>query len=334
MNRKRTGALLLGMFLLIAPLVFGGGQGEREGKVVAYSAHEDSIIDAMSDLWEETHPDVELEIIRMGSGDVINRVQAESENPQADVIWSIGGEPLEANSDLLADYEPADWDMIDDVYKVGTNWLPYTGIMNVFIVNTEMLDEDEYPRTWPELAADHIDGVSSAAADASGSSYMQLANVLAVYGEEEGWEVYEDILQNFVISQSSGAVPRFVNDGELPVGVTLEDNAQRFVEGGGPVEIVYPEDGAVAAPDGIALIDGAPNPEGGQMFIDWALSDEVQSFLVQEMGRRPVRVDSDTPSGLPPLSEINTVEYDFGWSAENREEFIDRYTDLKMEYGL
>lgn len=336
---KRTGLILVLVTLLMlvgAVGAFASGAEERTDKIVAYSAHEDTIIAGMVAMWEEDYPDIELEVIKMGSGDVINRVDAESANPQADVIWSIGGEPLEQNSDLLEAYEPADWDMIEDVYKVGTNWLPYTGIMNVFIVNTDMLSESEYPQTWPELGEDRFEGsVATARADQSGSSYMQLANVMAIYGEEdEGWDVYRSMMENFFISSSSGAVPRYVNDGEAAVGITLEDNAQRFVDGGGPVAIVYPEDGAIAAPDGIAIIKGAPNPEGAQMFVDWALSSRVQNFLVTEMGRRPVRVDADTPPGLPAMSEINTIEYDFAWSASHRDEFIERFRELMIELEI
>ncbi len=327
--------ILIVVMVLGAATAFATGSAERTGKVVAYTAHEDTIIAGMVRLWEEDYPDIELEVIKMGSGDVISRVKAESANPQADVIWSIGGEPLEQNSDLLEAYEPADWDMIEDVYKVGTNWLPYTGIMNVFIVNTEMLNPDQYPRTWRELASDQLSGVATARADQSGSSYMQLANVLAIYGDgQEGWNVYRSMMENFFISSSSGAVPRYVNDGEVPVGITLEDNAQRFVLGGGPVAIVYPEDGAIAAPDGIAVIKGAPNPEGARTFVDWALSARVQNFLVGEMGRRPVRKDASAPSGLPPMSEINTIEYDFGWSASNRNAFIEQFREYMMELGL
>ena len=136
------------------------------------------------------------------------------------------------------------------------------------------------------------------------------------------------------LSASSGAVSRFVNDGEAAVGLTLEDNAQRFVAGGGPVRIVYPQDGTVAAPDGIALIKGAPNPEAGKAFIDWCLSRSTQDFLVEAMGRRSVRVDGTTPPGLPPLSEINTVSYDFEWAAGNRSRFIGVYTDKVIELGM
>ncbi len=329
-------AILLSIVMVSgSAFLFSAAADERTGKVVAYSAHEDTIIAGMKQLWNEDHPDIELEVIKMGSGDVISRVRAESANPQADVIWSIGGEALEQNNDLLEKYTPKDWNMIEDVYKVGTNWLPYTGIMNVFLVNTDMLTEDQYPRTWKDLASDRIAGVSTARADQSGSSYMQLANVLAIYGaDEEGWGIYRSIMENFFIASSSGAVSRLTNDGEVPVAVTLEDNAQRFVLGGGPVEIVYPEDGAIAAPDGIAVIKGAPNPEGAKMFVDWAMSSKAQNFLVQQMGRRPVRKDASTPPGLPPMSEINTIEYDFGWSAANRDAFIAQFREYMMELNL
>lgn len=334
LNRKIAMVLIV-VLLFSTASVFAAGQTDRSTKVVAYSAHEDTIIAGMKRLWEQDYPNLELEVIKMGSGDVISRVAAEASNPQADVIWSIGGEPLEQNNHLLQYYQPKDWDMIEDVYKVGTNWLPYTGIMNVFLVNTDMLRPDQYPKTWKDLASAHIEGVSTARADQSGSSYMQLANVLAIYGDgEEGWAVYKSIMENFFIASSSGAVSRLTNDGEVPVAVTLEDNAQRFVLGGGPVAIVYPADGAIAAPDGIAIIKGAPNLEGAKKFVDWAMSSKVQNFLVQQMGRRPVRKDASTPPGLPPMSEINTIEYDFEWSASNRDAYIAKFRELLMELNL
>lgn len=329
-------SLLLVLFVLVSAMTMaGGGQEATADRVVAYTAHEDTIIAAMTQRFEE-ETGMEIEFVKMGSSDVIRRAVAEADNPQADVIWSIGGEPLEANSDVLEPYTPAEWDQVADVYKVGTNWLPYTGIMNVFIVNTDMVPRNEFPETWTDLADPRLEGyLSSARADQSGSSFMQLANVLAIYGDgQRGWDVYRSIMKNFVLSTSSGAVPRFVNDGEMAVGITLEDNAHRFVQGGGPVAIVYPDDGAIAAPDGIALIKDGPNPEAGKKFIDWALSKSTQDFLVEQMGRRSVRIDGSTPPGLPPLDEITTVPYDFGWSAENRQEWIEKWTELMMELGL
>ncbi len=304
-----------------------------EESVVLYSAHNLAIIDVMVPRFEAA-TGIKADWIKLGSSEVIARIKAEKGNPQCDVIWSIGGEQLEANSDLLESYTPKDWDKVEDVFKVGTNWLPYTGIIMVFIVNTDMLKEDEMPKKWTDLSdARFKELISSARADKSGSSYMQLATVLNIY-KDKGWDVYKDILANFMFSAKSSAVSRFVNDGEASVGITLEDNAYLFVKGGGPVKIVYPEDGTTAAPDGIALVKGAPHPDTAKQFIDWALSKETQDFLVEQMGRRPVRTDSAISPDLPPMSEIKTVLYDFAWSAGSKKEFVAKWTELVQELGL
>lgn len=319
--------LIIAVCLLVAVSAWG------QGKVVVYTAHEESIINALVPMFEKD-TGIKVEYVKLGSSDVIKRAKAEAARPQADVIWSIGGEQLEAENAILAPYTPKEWDKINPVYKVGTNWLPYTGIMNVFIVNTKMLSPDKYPKTWLDLQDARFKKlISSARADKSGSSYMQLCNVVAIYGDK-GWDIYKNIMKNMVISASSGAVPKFVNDGEQAVGITLEDNAYRYVAGGGPVAIVYPEDGTVAAPDGIALLKGAPNLENAKKFIDWCLSKPVQEYLVEKMARRPVRIDCKDPKGLIPISKIKTIPYDFGWAARNKDAFVKKYVDIAMELGL
>ena len=325
--RHAIGAgLVLALGLSAAPVE----QALAEGKVVLYTAHQQSIIEAMIPRFEAA-TGIDAEIVKAGSGDIIRRVGAEKGNPRADVIWSIGAEQLEANSELLQPYRPADADMIDPVFLVGESWLPYTGIVMVFVANTNLLGDDKIPQSWQALADSSLKGVvSSARADKSGSSFMQLATVLNIY-QDKGWDVYESIFNNFALSESSSAVPRFVNDGEASIGITLEDNALRYVKGGGPVKIVYPTDGTTAAPDGIALVKGGPNADNGKAFIDWALSQETQAFLVEEMGRRPIRTDVPASKELPPLSDVNVVPYSVTWAASNRDEFVTKWTELLVD---
>ncbi len=322
-------SVIAAFLLLAAVAVFAA----PSNKVVVYTAHEETIINAMVPLFEK-ETGIKVEYVKLGSGDIIKRAKAEASNPQADVIWSIGGEQLEADSAILAPYTPKEWDKIAPVFKVGTNWLPYTGIMNVFIVNTKMLSPDKYPRKWTDLTDARFKKlISSARADKSGSSYMQLCNVISIY-KDKGFDIYAGIMKNMVISASSGSVPKFVNDGEQAVGITLEDNAFRYVEGGGPVAIIYPEDGTVAAPDGMALLKGAPNVENGKKFIDWCLSKTAQEYLVGAMARRSVRTDTKDPKGLLPIKNIKTVPYDFGWAANNKTAFSKKFADIAMDLNL
>ena len=298
-------------------------------RVSIYTAHTANIVDRLIPEFEKA-TGIKADVVKAGSGDIINRVRAEAANPKADVIWSIGAELLEANNDLLEAYQPKEAAMIADAYRTTSAWLPYTGIMNIFIVNTKKLKPEDYPKTWADLANPKYKGqISMADAEKSGSAYMQLNTYLAIYGDNAaGWDKFKGVFNNLNVSASSGAVPRFVNDGEATIGITLEDNAYLYVKGGGPVAIIYPEDGTSVIADGMALVKKAPNPAAGKAFIDWALSAATQNLAVQELGRRPIRKDGKAAGALKPLEQVKIVRYDIKKAADKRKEYIDKWQGL------
>jgi iron(III) transport system substrate-binding protein len=300
----------------------------QSGTVSVYTAHAPEIYNEIVPKFEAA-TGITVSLVQAGSGDIVQRARAEAARPLADVIWSVGGEALEANSDLLEPYTSAHDDMIDPLYKVGTNWLPYTGIPMVMVVNTDMVSADEMPTSWADLADEKWDQkIAFAGADSSGSAFMQLATVLDVYGEEEGWELFEAMMGNFIITNSSGRVPRGTADGEFAIGLTLEEAAQRYVAGGAPVTIVYPEPATSALPDAVALVKDGPNPEAGKAFVDFVLSQEIQEFLVETMQRRSIRTDVAQPDGLPGLDEVSIQNYDMAWAGAERDNIIRRYLSI------
>jgi len=278
----------------------------QEGPVVIYTAHKSSIVDRLLPLFE-SETGLDAEVVQLGSGDIARRVQAEAGAPAADVIWSISGTQLTEMADLLEPYEPAEFDAVDPQFISSPAWTPYTTVVYVLAVNTDLLPLEEAPKTWAELADPKWQGlIASARADGSGSAMQQLQAVLTIFGEE-GWDTYAEIAKNFVFTDSSGAVPRFVADGETSMGLTLEDNALEYVQGGAPMGVVLLSDGTVATPDGVALVKNGPNPEGGKAFIDWAMSKSTQEVLATQIGRRSIRTDVAAPPGTPNLSEVELV---------------------------
>ena len=307
------------------------GPSVAQQRVSIYTAHTANIVERLIPDFEKA-TGIKADVVKAGSGDIINRVKAESANPKCDVIWSIGAELLEANADLLEPYQPKEYAMIADAFKSGGAWIPYTGILNVFVVNTKKLKPEEYPKSWADLAQPRFKNqISMADAEKSGSAYMQLNTFLTIYGDKApGWDKFKTVFANLNVSPSSGAVPRFVNDGEAAVGVTLEDNAYLYLKGGGPVAIVYPEDGTSAIADGMALCKRAPNAAAGKAFIDWSLSAPVQELVVQELGRRPIRKDAKPLGTLKPLDQIKLVKYDIKNAAAKRQEYIDQWRVLML----
>jgi iron(III) transport system substrate-binding protein len=303
--RKRTFlALVLSM---TAAAAFTTGAAAQDKPVVVYTAHISAIVDKLIPIFEQ-ETGLKAEVVKLGSGDVAKRAAAEAANPAADVIWSISGSALTELADILEPYKPKDFEAVDPNFITSDAWTPYTGVVYILAVNTDMLPLADAPKSWAELADPKWKGqIASARADGSGSAMQQLQGVLTIFGDD-GWAKYGEIAQNFVLADSSGAVPRFVADGETSMGLTLEDNALQYINGGSPMAIIHLSDGTVATPDGVALIKGGPNPEGGKIFIDWALSKTTQETLVQEIGRRSVRTDVAGPAGLPNLSDINVVQ--------------------------
>lgn len=256
----------------------------------------------------EKETGINTEVIQLGSGEVFRRVRAEARSPKADVIWSVSGSLLTENADLLQPYKAKDAAGIDPRFVKGDAWTPYTAVIYVLMQNTRMVKHAETPKTLADLADPKWKGkIASARADNSGSAFQQMMTVLSASGED-GWKKYGEIAKNFVLTDSSGSVPRYVADGETPLGLTLEDNALEYKVGGAPVKLAYLADGTTAAPDGVALVKGAPNAENGKKFIDWALSKKTQELLVKEAGRRSVRPDVAGPGDVTPLGELKLIE--------------------------
>jgi iron(III) transport system substrate-binding protein len=304
--RKRTFLALSAA--LIASTSFSAASFAQDKSVTIYTAHKSSIVDTLLPIFEQ-ETGLKAEVVKLGSGDIAKRVRAEAAAPAADVIWSISGSQLTELADLLEPYQPADFDQVDPQFIKNDAWTPYTAVVYVLAVNTDLQPLDGAPTTWAALADPKWHGqIATARADGSGSAMQQLQTVLTIWPGDAGWEKYAEIAKNFVFTDSSGAVPRFVADGETSMGLTLEDNALEYVQGGAPISIVHLTDGTSATPDGVALVKGAPNADGGKAFIDWAMSKSTQEKLAMDIGRRSVRLDVAGPAGTPNLADLTLID--------------------------
>lgn len=299
--------------------------------VVVYSAAPGQLIDELIPAFEsETGHRVEM--INAAGGELINRLRAEEGRQTADVLFSVGASLLDLNADLFEPYETAEIEAINPLFNTSDVWTPFTAVVMVIAVNEAALGDLPVPTSWADLADPQYDSmISSAAADRSSSAFTQLVTVLQTApSEEEGWTIYEGILSNMVISPSTGAVPRFVNDGELAIGLTLEDAAVRYKDGGGPVEIVYPSEGTAVLPDAMAIVKDAPNEDAAKAFVDFMVSRTAQERVV-EVGRRPVRTDVEAQDTLLPFDEVPVAQVDEAWASENQDRLIERWKDISLD---
>ena len=302
------------------------------GSLVVYSPHDADPLNAGVALFQAAYPNINVEVIAAGTGELCQRVVAESENPQGDVLWGGGADTLAAYVDYFAPYVCANDDVIGDAYKDADDlWIGESPLPMVIIYNKTLIDEADVPTTWEGLCDEKLKGQIAYASPAkSGSAYTQLCTMLFSQPTlDEGWAMVEKFIANLdgKIQDSSGNCHKLVAAGEYAIGVTIEKSAVLYNDNP-DIGYIYPSANS-AVPDGVALIKGCPNEENAKLFIDFVTGMDCQVDQNVNWKRRPVRSDL-APEGLCELSTLDLGNYDFAYAANNKEAIVEKWNDLTV----
>ena len=305
-----------------------------EGSLVLYYSHASDWSDPIIQGFSEKY-DVDVELVGLGTGELISRIIAESANPQADILWGGVVESYIPIEEYLASYESPQipnlqagtWD--EDNFK----WYPFDLEPMVMIYNTEMVEEA--PTAWADLLREEFKGtIASADPVQSSSAFGVIQSIIAAYGQENGggYEFLEKLVPQLdgKLTSGSSAVYKGVSNGEYAVGLTYEEAALKYIAAGATIDVVYPTEGTGILISPVAMVNGAPNAENAKLFIDYVLSEEAQSQLAA-VNRRSSRTDIELPDNFVPTSEIPKANYSTEWVVEHTEEFNEVWEDLITE---
>lgn len=308
--------------------------------LVIYSPNSDTEVDNVIPAFEDA-TGIKVELLSMGTGECITRIDSEKDNPQADVMW--GGMNYGVyvqHPDLWADYTSPNEALIDEGYRqkdikaYSNSNLSGSGAL---IVNKTLAAELGVEiKGYADLLNPVLKGkIASGDPTKSSSAWAELTNMLLVMGDkpydEKAWEYVEKFVAQLdgIQLDSSSAIYKGVADGEYVVGVSYEDPCIKMLADGADVYVVYPEEGTVWLPAATAIVKGAPHEANAQKFIDFQLSNEGQSIYANLTTRA---VNSSLPPGnefMKPFSEINVVYEDIPYCAEHKTEWQARYAEIR-----
>lgn len=325
--KKYLGLLLA--LMLVLPVV--SGMAEAAGTVVVYSPHDANPLNAGVALFEKAYPNIKVQVVAAGTGELLQRIAAEAENPLADVLWGGGADSLAAFKDYFEPYVCANDAVIGDSYKdPDDKWIGESPLPMVIFYNKDLVKDEEAPKTWDDLLDPKWKGKIAYASPAkSGSAFTQLCTMIFSHGGPEGggWDFVKAFYANLdgKLQDSSGNCHKLVASGEYPIGVTIEKSAVLYADKPN-LAYTYPA-GDSAVPDGVALVKGGPNLDNGKLFIDFVTGIECQTDQSTNWKRRPVRSDMN-PGTLPALDTLDLCKYDFDWAANNKEAIIEKWQDI------
>lgn len=106
------------------------------------------------------------------------------------------------------------------------------------------------------------------------------------------------------IAGGNAAVLQKVEGGEAKVGVLLLENALAAKGRGSPIEIAWPQDGAVVIPGYAGVLASSQNPRAAQRLIDALLSTEGQRVIAEKGDMHAVDPRVAAPRGTKSLDEL------------------------------
>jgi len=298
MSRKIFLSFLVGVLVL--------GVLGAASTVVLYTSNKTDIVEFLTSQFEQ-ETGITVSVVRAGTGSLMQRIAAESENPLSDVFWSGSVGTLKAFEQYFAEYRsPEDAAIPSEYLSPNGLWASCMAHVMVIMYNKDLISPSDVPTTWEDLFNPKWQGkIAMGNPETSGSSYAQFYGILDLYG----WQGIRKLAKNVIIQEHSSSVYKNVYLGEYPIGITMEYAAYGYIAGGANnIGIVYPSEGTILDPEGVALIKGGPNPNEGKKFYDWLLSKPVREEIFTKFFRRPVRTDIDVTSiasELPAMKDIN-----------------------------
>ena len=317
-------------FLTMICLLFtlGNAGYAQQGNLIVWVAASPEEGQQLIDAFKQHYPDINVDMIRAGSGELLTRLNAEQPNPGGDIILGIAKEAFEGNYDLFMAYKSKNHGDIPDGLKDDAETPKYYGYsmpLQAFMINTDLLAPEDYPRSWKALADPKYKGEIVMANPAlSGSAYSQVFQMHELYG----FDFLKELVPNVIFVTSSSLVPEGVARGEYAIGITGEYNIAEHIDQGSPVTAVYPEEGTGARFDATGIINHCPNLENAQLFMDFITTREAYEIILAARSRRTVHPEVPAPGALPPLSEVPLMDYDDLKAAEMREELSMKVSDL------
>ena len=268
-------------------------QAKKEARVTWYTTVSIPESKQLIDIFEKQYPFIQVDLLRSGSGALVNRVVSEyaAKNYSADVLQGTstrGGFTLLKSKNILGRYESPEYKFLPPDLKDKSGYWGST-FQNTFVLayNTRNVMPGDVPRTYDDLLKPIWKG-RQIINDTENFEWFD--GLMKYWGREKGLAYFRRLAQQEQIFQR-GARGRIqlVAAGEAPLTIGYGPHAQSFVNQGAPIEWV-PLEPVVVIINTVSITSRPAHPAAAKLFIDFLFSKTTQLKL-REMSRIPSRID-------------------------------------------
>ena len=300
---------------------------EVGGELTMYTHNDEDEMQTLVPAAEEALG-LDIDFIRMSSGEAMSRIESEAPNLGADMMWGMThSNALQLKEEgLLHAYESDEWaDIEQEFHDPDGEWYGWSYWYNLVAVNTELVEDLDLdmPESWEDLTDPQYEGeIVMPDPRESGTAYLIVATLMQIMGEDEAWEYLEELDDNVAQYEGSGSTPAdLAAQGEFAVAITWDQVVFDYIDEGFPLDFVIPEEGVGFDLDVAFAFEDAENQANAEALIDWLGTVEGQEAALEErdLVTREELVDVEF--------EPNFIDYDAAWAADHEDEILDEWTE-------
>jgi len=301
--------------------------------VVVYSPHGAEMLGDYEQLFEAEYPDIDVQMVDMGSKEVFSRIQAERNRPQCDVWWGAPSTMFmqAAEEGLLAAYQPTWSDALAPEFKdpEGRWHATYRSPIAILFNDREYTASD-MPQTWDELLGGAWkDKISLRRPLDSGTMRTFLCAMIDRAESEDAGMAWLGQLHGQTAEYPGSRALLFDHIKKNPQNISvwlMPDIVMQSVRNGFPFDYFLPPDTPVLT-DGIAIVAGAPHEAAAKKFFEFVTSESALIHQAEAYAKLPARKEIDS-SKLPPKlvsQDVQAMEIDWKAFAEKEPVWCERW---------
>ena len=332
--------LFVAIFVSAAFSSCRGTGGPPPQRLLIYTPHGQAQLKDFIARYKQQHPEVEVQFLDMGSREILERVRAERNRPQADLWWGAAHTTFQTATDenLLVAYRPTWADKIpQSSHDSQDRWYGMYETPEVIVYNSEVVRPEDAPRDWDDvLDPKWRDKILIRNPNPSDSMRAIFGAMIWRFYKDTGapekgydWlrrldaNVHEYTADGTILMQKLARREGLVSLWNLP-------DVWVYKQKGLPVAYVFPAGGTPVITDGIAILKGAANESEARRFYEFVTTPESLTLAAQTYYRIPVRTDIDRAQ-LPPWMNEPFTRMPLDWELLRKEggEWL-RYWDTEI----
>ncbi len=284
---------------------------KTEGSVTWWTAHyEQSAAEKMAAAFKAKYPGIEVILLRQTANVLNTRLLSDLKagTTDCDIFCSTdeGHYPPLIAKNALAQYTPPDLDLLPSQFQnLNPDHYYHLGAIGFVVINYRTDKISTPPASWKDFATSAWkDKTTTGHPGYSGYVGQWVTAMLRTYGDT--W--LNDLKNtNPKVNRSVNDTVTDIKSGERQLGAGPDNYSLASKANGVPIDIKFPEDGAVIVPGPVGILQASRHPNAARLFTNFMYSKEYSTALVSTFNY-PLRSDVAPPPGVPKLDKIKVLK--------------------------